>query len=230
VPLPPGQHAIEGFPRFGTHFHRPAPTVPTDPVIELVGVNKPARLALAELAALPRRELIADFHCVAGWSATNLDWEGVAFATLYRELIEPSLRPGASITHIAFQGLDGYRSIVSIEDALSDDVLIAEHLNGQPLDSDHGAPVRLISPNQYGYISVKHLCRIELHTATPPERYHPSPAIQFGLRLVTPHPRARVWEEERHRYLPAGMVRPIYQALIAPIKGLSAHGTRQRRP
>ena len=28
--LPPGQHAIEGFPRFGTHLHRPPPAVPTD--------------------------------------------------------------------------------------------------------------------------------------------------------------------------------------------------------
>jgi hypothetical protein len=33
-------------------------------------------LPLATLATLPRRELTADFHCVAGWSATDLGWEG----------------------------------------------------------------------------------------------------------------------------------------------------------
>jgi DMSO/TMAO reductase YedYZ molybdopterin-dependent catalytic subunit len=228
VTLPPGQHAVEGFPRFGTHFHRPAPVVPIDPAIEISGpAVSPLSLPLPELATLPRRELIADFHCVAGWSATNLQWEGVAFQTVYRRIIEPSVQPGASITHVVSEGLDGYRSIVPIEDALAENVLIAEHLNGKPLDSDHGAPARLVSPDQYGFVSTKHLCRIELHTAEPRENYHPSRIIQVGLQLVKPHRRARVWEEERHRYLPAWSVRPVYRLLIPPIKSLSAHGSRR---
>src|SRR6266700_2700533 len=100
VRLPPGQHAIDGFPRFGTHPHRPAPPVPTDPVIEISGdVARSLTVPLAELAKLPRRELTADFHCVAGWSATNLRWEGVAFKTFYRTIIEP-LQPDAAVTHI----------------------------------------------------------------------------------------------------------------------------------
>lgn len=57
------------------------------------------------------------------------------------------LQPGADVTHLGFVGLDGYRSVVTIEDALADDVLIADSLNGQPLDADHGAPVRLVSPS-----------------------------------------------------------------------------------
>ena len=61
-----------------------------------------------------------------------------------------------------FGGLDGYRSFATIEDVLAEDVLIAEHLDGRPLDGDHGAPVRLVSPSQYGFISTKHLCRIEV--------------------------------------------------------------------
>jgi DMSO/TMAO reductase YedYZ molybdopterin-dependent catalytic subunit len=226
--LPPGQHAIDGFPRFGTHFHRPPPAVPTDPVIEISGaVTKPFELPLTELAPLPRREVTADFHCVAGWSATNLHWEGVAFETFYRKVIEPSLPPATSVTHVVFEGLDAYRSIVSIEDALDRDVLIAEHLNGRPLDGDHGAPLRLVSPNQYGFISTKHLCRIELHTAEPVEKYHPSPLIQLGLQLVKPHRRARVWQEERHRYLPAWPLRPVYRLLIPAITLLSEQGSRR---
>jgi DMSO/TMAO reductase YedYZ molybdopterin-dependent catalytic subunit len=182
VTLPPGQYAIAGFPRFGTHLHRPPPAVPADPLIEITGaVSKPFSLPLAELATLPRRELTADFHCVAGWSATNLRWEGVEFETFYRMIIEPSLRPDTSVTHVVFEGIDRYRSIVLIDDARADDVLIAEHLNDRPLDRDHGAPARLVSPNQYGFISTKHLCRIELHTAEPADNYHPSPIIQMGL-------------------------------------------------
>jgi DMSO/TMAO reductase YedYZ molybdopterin-dependent catalytic subunit len=227
VALPPGQRRIEGFPRFGTHFDRPAPPVPADPVIEIAGaVREELELPLAELRSLPRRELIADFHCVAGWSATGLRWEGVAFATFYGEVVEPALEPGARVTHVVFEGLDGYRAVVAIEDALAGDVLIAEHLGGRPLDSDHGAPVRLVSPSQYGFMSTKHLCRIELHTSEPRESYDGLPLItRVGLRhAVTPHPRARVWEEERHRHIPARALRPVYRLLIPPIRFLSRRG------
>jgi DMSO/TMAO reductase YedYZ molybdopterin-dependent catalytic subunit len=225
VTLPPGQRPIDGFPRFGTHLARPAPAVPIDPVIEISGaVAKSFALALAELATLPHRELTADFHCVAGWSATNLRWEGVAFETFYRMIIEPSVQPGTSVTHILFGGLDGYRSVVAIDDALAEDLLIAERLDGRPLDGNHGAPARLVSPHQYGFVSTKHLCRIELRTAEPTGAYA-SPA----MRLLKPHPQARVWEEERHRYLPAWSVRPIYRLLIPPIASLSAHGSRRSR-
>jgi DMSO/TMAO reductase YedYZ molybdopterin-dependent catalytic subunit len=230
VTLPPGQHAIDGFPRFGTHFARPAPAVPIDPVIEISGaVAKSFALPLAELAALPRRELTADFHCVAGWSATDLHWEGVAFETFYRGVVEPSVRPDSSVTHVVFGGLDGYRSVASIEDALGEDVLIAERLDGRPLDSDHGAPARLVSPSQYGFVSVKHLCLIELHTAAPTENYGHLPLIsQMTLRgPFKPHPRARVWEEERNGYLPAWSVRTAYRLLIRPIALLCARGSRR---
>jgi DMSO/TMAO reductase YedYZ molybdopterin-dependent catalytic subunit len=218
--LPPGQRRIDGFPRFGEHLHRPAPAVPSDPVIEIGGaVAEPFAVPLAKLATLPRRELIADFHCVSGWSATDLHWEGVAFETLYRELIEPSVKPGAAVTHVSFGGLDGYRSVVLIEDALAEDVLIAERLDGRPLHGDHGAPVRLVSPRQYGYVNTKHLCRIELHTAEPTDA-----DVSLTDRLLASHPRARGWEEERHRHLPGWSVRHVYRLFIRPIRFLSARG------
>ena len=224
--LPPGQRRIEGFPRFGTHLHRPPPAVPAAPELEINGaVGAPIALGLAELASLPRRELIADFHCVAGWSATDLRWEGVGFETFYRAVVEPSVPPDPPVTHIVFEGLDGYRSIVSVEDALADDVLLADRLDGRPLDGDHGAPVRLVSPSQYGFVSTKHLCRIEVHTTEPRARYHPNPRIQAGLQLVMPHRRARVWPEERHRYLPARLLRPFYRLVIGPIRSRCARGS-----
>jgi DMSO/TMAO reductase YedYZ molybdopterin-dependent catalytic subunit len=96
-------------------------------------VAESCSLPVAELATLPRRELTADFHRVAGWSATSLHWKGVALETFYRMIIEPSVQPDASLTHLAFGGLDGYRSVVTIEDALGEDVLIAERLDARPL-------------------------------------------------------------------------------------------------
>jgi DMSO/TMAO reductase YedYZ molybdopterin-dependent catalytic subunit len=211
--LPPGQHLIEGFPRFGDPFARPAPAVPVNPVIEVRGaVTEAFEVPLVTLTSLPRETLTADFHCVSGWSAANLRWEGVSFATFYHSVIAPALTPDAVVTHVVFRGLDRYRSVVSIEDALADGVLIADRLDGHPLDGDHGAPARLVSPDQYGYVSTKHLCRVDIHTAEP--------KIAYGSAIVNllfrRHPRARVWEEERHGYFPAWSVRPVYRALKAP--------------
>jgi DMSO/TMAO reductase YedYZ molybdopterin-dependent catalytic subunit len=228
--LPPGQRLVDGFPRFGTHLHRPAPPVPADPVIDVGGaLVEPFSLRVAELGTLPRRVVTADFHCVAGWSAAGLRWEGVSFETLYRTIIEPRLKPGPSVTHLVFAGLDGYRSIVEIGDALAEAVIVADQLNGRPLDPDHGAPCRLVSPGQYGFVSTKHLCRIEVHPGRPAYRNPARIRIgrhSFSNPLIQPHPRARVWREERHRYLPAWSVRWFYRLFITPIATLSARGSR----
>jgi DMSO/TMAO reductase YedYZ molybdopterin-dependent catalytic subunit len=215
--LPPGQRLIDGFPRFGTNLSRPAPAVPVDPVLEIRGaVTEAFDVPLTALATLSRRTLNADFHCVAGWSATDLHWEGVEFETVYRTYIEPALPPETSVTHLVFRGLDRYQSIVTIEDALGDGVLLADRLDGGPLDGDHGAPIRLVSPAQYGFMSTKHLSRIEVHTSEP-RHGHGSPFSRLPARLLFPHSRARVWEEERHRYVPAWALRRLYRATIAPI-------------
>ena len=219
VTLPPGQYRIEGFPRFGVDLHRPPPEVPDDPRLEITGaVRAPTAVDLRELGSLPRREIVADLHCVAGWSATGLRWGGIAFSDLYRTLIEPSVPSGTAITHVVFEGLDGYRSVAMLEDVLAEEVVIADQLDGRPLEPKHGAPVRLVSPGQYRFIGTKHLCRIEVCDTEPKVRYHPSLLVHLGLQMVKPHPRARVAYEERHRYLPAWLARPVYHRLVPAMR------------
>ena len=219
--LPPGQLRIDDFPRFGLGG-RPPP-VPPDPTIEIRGgLDEPVTIQVSELATMPRRTLTADFHCVSGWTATDLHWEGVAFADLYDAVLRPRLAPDRAVTHVVLEGLDGYRSVAWLEDLLDPDVLVADRLDGRPLDSDHGAPARVVSPAQYGYVSTKHLARIELHTSEPRVRYHPSRRSHLRLQLVKPHPRARVSREERHRYLPGRLVRPLYHRLIRLVRTRNA--------
>lgn len=155
---------------------------------------------------------------MAGWTATDLRWEGVAVDTFFREVIEPALPFGTNAEYLVFRGLDGYQSVVQLSDAVDDEVLLADHLNGEPLDGAHGAPIRLLSPKQYGFISTKHLCRIDVHTSEPHVRYHPSWVTELGLRLVWPHRRARVAHEERHRFVPGWALRRIYRQIGLRLK------------
>jgi DMSO/TMAO reductase YedYZ molybdopterin-dependent catalytic subunit len=223
--LPPGQYPIRVLPRFGAHLSEPPPTLPDDPVIEVAGaVDRPFSLPVADLADLERHEVSADLHCVSGWSATGLQCEGVRFADLFRRVLEPSVPSASTVTHVVLGGLDGYRAALLLEDLLAGNVLVADRLDGRPLDGDHGAPVRLVSPDQYGYMSVKHLCLIELHEHAPARRYHRHPRAQAALSLLAPHPRARVWHEERHRLLPAWLVRPVYRHTTTVVRRFSARG------
>src|SRR5947208_1307826 len=119
--LPPGQRAVDGFPRFGAHLNQPPPAIPETPTLEVTGLADGSLvMPLADLADLSRVELTSDFHCVAGWSALGQRWQGIPFAAFYRDVIEPRLPNGASITHLVFEALDGYRCPVLIEDALAD--------------------------------------------------------------------------------------------------------------
>jgi DMSO/TMAO reductase YedYZ molybdopterin-dependent catalytic subunit len=213
--LPPGQRAVRGFPRFGIDRKSPPPRVPEGLNIEVSGqLARRVSLNVDDLAGLPRREVVADFHCVAGWSSLGLRWRGVLFRDVYRLVIEPALAEGARVGYLVFVGLDDYRSIVTLDDALADDVLIADGLDGEALPPEHGAPVRLVSPRQYGYISTKHLCRIELYRSEPVGYYHPSKRVQRALSAVRPHPRARVAHEERRRHLPSWLTRRVYRLFV----------------
>jgi DMSO/TMAO reductase YedYZ molybdopterin-dependent catalytic subunit len=210
--LPPGQREIGSFPRFGIALWEPPPAISELALIRVTGaVATPLALPISRLAELPRRDVVADFHCVTGWSAKGLHWSGVAFRTFYELVIVPEAGPHPGVSHILFEGADGFRTTLALDDALDADVLLADQLGGTALSRDHGAPVRLLSPKQYAYKSAKHLCYIELHTREPAENYRTGVHRRLLKWLVTPHPRARVAQEERHRCLPAWVVRGVYR-------------------
>jgi DMSO/TMAO reductase YedYZ molybdopterin-dependent catalytic subunit len=217
--LPPGQQNIGYFPRFGVRVSEPPPLISEHAVIRVEGaVACRLEVPVSRLADLTRRTIIADFHCVTGWSAQDLHWGGVAFRTFYESVIVPEAKPEPGVSHLLFQGADGYRSTLTLGDAFDNDVLLADQLGETALNGDHGAPVRLVSPRQYGYKSTKHLCCIELHTREPADG-HESAIPDFLLKLVKAHPRARVAEEERHRYLPAWALRGIYRKFAPARRG-----------
>lgn len=187
-------------PRFTDRPLRPPPATPAKPRLVVTDNGAPvAVVTAADLDTLGPREQHADFHCVTTWSVVGLVWTGVPL----REVLASIDVAEPPAPYLVAHAADGAQVAYVWEDAVADDVVLATHLNGEVLDERHGAPLRLVSPNQYGYKSVKHLVGIDFRTKRP--------TVQ-----AKEHLRARVTLEERHPWLPAWAVRWPYRLLIPP--------------
>lgn len=226
--IAPGQTSRPDFPRFG--LPRYATRFPSRPSSRALSVTVPgaAPFTLADaLSGLPRTTLRADFHCVSTWSRLGLVWGGVRFADLFERRLAPATSDRGGIVDALLQGQDGYRTTLPLDDLLADDVLIADELDGRPLDIAHGAPLRLVAPRHYGYKSLKHLSAIELRTSARP--------VKHGPLAFLDHPRARVALEERGRWFPGWLLRRLYRPMIPGTAArfraaLIEHERRSSRP
>jgi len=160
--LPKGQRAIDDFPRFGLQQFQIRFPDQIDRVAFEVGgdVENPISVE-ARFLELPRTRQVSDLHCVTTWSKCGLEWAGVRFRDFYERLVVPEARPEADARLVVFRGQDGNRASLPLDDLMADDVLLADTLEGAPLSIAHGAPVRLVAPNHYGYKNIKHLRAIE---------------------------------------------------------------------
>lgn len=209
--LPPGQRVLDHFPRFGVPAYanrlREMPAGFELQVQAKDGATCPP-LRIEDFKELERKEIVADFHCVATWTRRSLTWSGYAFQDFYKRLLVPRARAHSICDYLEFKALDGYSTCILLEDLLQEDVLLADRLQGEPLSLEHGAPIRLVAPGLYGYKNVKHLCAIRLRS-----EYRQS----FAERQTLAHPRGRVELEERGRGLPGPIYRIIYRALLRPM-------------
>jgi len=124
--------------------------------------NAPKSFSLAELKAMPRAEQVSDFHCVTGWSVSKVHWAGVRLADLL-----VSVRAQRGVGALRFVSAEQpYEDSLTVQQALLPDVMLAYEMDGRPLSRAHGAPVRLVMPEMYGYKSVKWVEHIELGATT----------------------------------------------------------------
>ena len=124
-------------------------------------VDRPLTLSLAEVQALADPATAVTLNCISneigGPLIGNAIWEA---APLARLLAEASPQPG--VVDVVFYGRDGYSDSVPFATALAPAARLAWSMNGEPLPSRHGAPLRALVPGIYGIKSVKWLERIEL--------------------------------------------------------------------
>jgi sulfite dehydrogenase len=148
--------------------------------VEVKGkVDKPLKLSLAELKAMPSVEIVAVNQCsgnsrgffeprVAGGqlgngAMGNARWKGVTLkAVLDRAGVQKDAR------QVTFGGLDGpivdktpdFVKALDIDQARNGEVMLAYSMNGHDLPFLNGFPLRLVVPGYYGTYWVKHLNEI----------------------------------------------------------------------
>ena len=163
--LPPGQKESETFPRFGLPPYANRFPYEIDKIKISIGGDLDEVEIFEELTSLPRIDQVSDFHCVTTWSKLNLNWSGYRFCDFYTSLILPRL--SHSINHVVLKGQDGYKTSLPLEYLMKQNVLLADELDNAPLNIEHGAPIRIVAPDHYGYKNLKHLKRIEFYTEKP---------------------------------------------------------------
>jgi DMSO/TMAO reductase YedYZ molybdopterin-dependent catalytic subunit len=121
-------------------------------------VENRMELSYDELLALPKAEQVSTFHCVTGWTVKNVHWGGVRFHDL---LAEARPLPQARALHF-ISAEKPYDDYLDTRQVRLPEVMLAYELDGKPLPREHGAPVRVVIPEMYGYKNVKWVERIEL--------------------------------------------------------------------
>jgi DMSO/TMAO reductase YedYZ molybdopterin-dependent catalytic subunit len=67
--------------------------------------------------------------------------------------------------HVVFHGLDGFYSSVPYPVAADPDSVLAYEMNGRPLPSKHGYPLRVLLPDRYGMKQPRWLEKIVITTS-----------------------------------------------------------------
>lgn len=167
--------------KFFTVQHHGRPVIAaTDWRLDIGGlVGQPLAFTLAQLRALPRREVTFTLECSGNHGfpfvtglVGNATWAGTPLAPLLRQA-----GPLPRGVDVVFWGADSgpanvgdppapvverFGRSLSLADALGEEVLLCYEMNGAPLHPAHGFPVRLLVPGWYGVANVKWLRRIEV--------------------------------------------------------------------
>ncbi|WP_224269588.1 sulfite oxidase-like oxidoreductase [Haloprofundus salinisoli] len=156
--LPPGQRQTERFPvlsKSGT----PSWDMETWEFSVTGAVKNELSYSWKEFSELPQERQRQDFHCVTGWSRFNNEFSGVPFPTIAQQadVVDDAV-------HVLFNSLDGYSTDLPLSECMRAEVIFALGLDGQPLPSEHGGPLRVVTPHKYAYKGAKWVTNITFLT------------------------------------------------------------------
>jgi DMSO/TMAO reductase YedYZ molybdopterin-dependent catalytic subunit len=159
--VPPGQSVTDRFPVL---TYGPTPRLePADVSLTISGLAQAHTFSWDDLLALPQTTITKDFHCVTRWSKMDVTWTGVLTTDLLAVLT-----PDPSATHIMFHCYGGYTTNLPLDDFLADGCMLAHTLEGEPIPTEHGGPLRSIIPHLYAWKSAKWLSGVEFMDSNAP--------------------------------------------------------------
>ncbi|MGB7860127.1 MAG: pentapeptide repeat-containing protein [Acidimicrobiia bacterium] len=153
--LPPGQIETRRFPVVGERS--PSSELSANGWSLTIGglVAEELTLDFGAYADLEHRELAFDVHCVTSWTRFESRWKGLPI----RDLLDP-LPEGRFVSFSAYSDRNHHTSL-PMDLALEESWLVHE-FDGSPLESEHGGPVRVVTPGRYFYKSLKWVRAIDV--------------------------------------------------------------------
>lgn len=181
--------AITPTEQFFIRSHFPVPKInPQNYRLKVDGhIERPLEISYDELLKMPSTRVTMTLECagnsriflspkVSGlqWelgAVSNAEWVGVSLAEVLNRV---GVKPGT--VEIILAGADSgeikkeptspgkitYARSIPLAKAFEKEVILAYQMNGEPLPSSHGFPVRAIVPGWYGMASVKWVTRISV--------------------------------------------------------------------
>lgn len=138
--LPPGQSLTQKFPVL--HYGPTPKSDLKDWDFKIFGLVEEEKVwSWEEFNRLPRQKVTMDIHCVTRWSKFDTVWEGVLLKTLVEEgLVSPKPEANFVIQHCE----QGYTTNLPLTAMMHENVLMATHFDGKPLELEHGWPLRVV--------------------------------------------------------------------------------------
>ncbi|XP_055624428.1 sulfite oxidase, mitochondrial isoform X2 [Toxorhynchites rutilus septentrionalis] len=221
---------------FYVRNHLPVPEVNIEEYeleIDVELNDKSKRLSFEELKKLPKHTVTATIMCggnrrgemmeikpIKGlpWGPSavgNAEWSGVRLVDLLKEMGVES----DETSHVHFEGLDTdpthtpYAASIPLSKAMDPrgDVILAYEMNGQPLNRDHGYPLRAIVPGVVGSRNVKWLGRIVVSKDESDSHWQ-----QNDYKSFSP---STDWDTVDFKRAPAIQNMPITSAICTPANG-----------
>ena len=180
--IPPGQDLTDGFPVLTAG---PTPSVDLAPwAFTVVGSDGQVRRRWTweEFHGLPSEHVVADIHCVTGWSKVGTVWRGVSVDTLLSGVDDDG-------EFVVVHADPDFTTNVPLADIVDGKAWVVYEFDGAPLVAEHGGPARFLLPHLYFWKSAKWVSAIRLSTTDEPG---------FWERIGY-HNYGDPWRQQRHR-------------------------------
>jgi DMSO/TMAO reductase YedYZ molybdopterin-dependent catalytic subunit len=178
--VPPGQYVTPDFPVLSA-----GPTPHTSLEVwdfEIVGeLDEPRSWTWDEFRALPSEEVTRDIHCVTKWSKLDTVWRGVSVDTLL-EGVETSAE------YVIEFADGGYTTNLPLADVRDGKAWVVYEYDGEPLEPEHGGPVRMLVPHLYFWKSAKWVRGLKLSAHDEPGFWEQNGYNNYG----------DPWKEQRY--------------------------------